>query len=86
MSRELKLFQHFWLKQMSQIRPKCDQNKTKITTKLADLFGNSMVHQYFLLSCDTSFDLLLKKPSPWSLKCSEGNWPMYSLLKLTLVQ
>ena len=59
----MKAFPHFWLKQRSQIRPKWKQNKTKITTKLADLFGSSMVHEYILLSCDTSFDPLLTKPS-----------------------
>ena len=45
-----------------------------------------MVHKNILLACDISFDPLLTKTSSQSLKCSEGNWSMYSLLKLTLVQ
>ena len=44
-----------------------------------------MVHKNILLACDISFDPLLTKTSSQSLKCSEGNWSMYSLLKLTLV-
>ena len=39
-----------------------------------------------MFSCNISFDLLLTKPSSRFLKCNGGNWPMYSLLKLTLVQ
>ena len=66
-----------------------NENKTKqakITTRLADSFGNSMVHDNILLSCNISFNPLLRKSSSRSLKCSERNWPMYSLLRLTLVQ
>ena len=70
----------------SQTRPKWKQNKTKITTRLADSFGNSMVHGNILLSCNISFDPLLRKSSSRFLKCSERNWPMYSLLRLTLAQ
>ena len=44
----------------SQTRPKWKQNKTKITTRLADSFGNSMVHENILLSCNISFDPLLR--------------------------
>ena len=40
----------------------------------------------FFLSCNISFDPLLRKSSSRSLKCIERNWPMYSLLKFTLVQ
>ena len=70
----------------SQIRPKWKQNKTKITTRLAESFGNSMVHENILLSCNISFDPLLRTSLSRSLKWSERNWPMYSLLRLTLVQ
>ena len=70
----------------SQIRPKWRQNKTKITTRLAESFGYSMVHESILLSCNISFDPLLRTSLSRSLKCSERNWPMYSLLRLTLVQ
>ena len=84
LSHELKLFQQFWLKQRSQIRSKWKQNKAKITTRLTDSFGNSMVRENILLSSNVSFDPLLTKPSFRSLKCSEGNWPMYSILKLTI--
>ena len=45
-----------------------------------------MVHKNILFSCNISFDPLLTRPSSRSLKCNGGNWPMYSLLKLTLVQ
>ena len=65
---------------------KTKQNKTKIITKLADSFGNSMVHDNIFLSCDTSLNLLLRKSSSRFLKCNERNWPMYSLLMLTVVQ
>ena len=45
-----------------------------------------MVHECILLSCDTSFDPLLTKRRSLrlgpGLKCSERNWPMYSLLKV----
>ena len=44
-----------------------------------------MVHENILLLCNISFDPLLTKLSSWSLKCSERNWLMYSLLKLTIV-
>ena len=44
------------------------------------------MHEKILFSCNISFDPLLTKPSSRSLKCNGGNWPMYSLLKLTLVQ
>ena len=60
--------------------------QTKIITRLADSFGNSMVHDNILLSCNISFNPLLRKSSFRSLKCSERNWPMYSLLSVTLVQ
>ena len=60
--------------------------QTKITTRLADSFGNSMVHDNILLSCNISFDPLLRKSSFRFLKCSERDWPMYSLLRVTLVQ
>ena len=70
----------------SQTRPKWKQNKTKITSRLTDSFGNSMVHENILLSCNISFDPLLRKSSFRFLKCSERNWPMYSLLRLTLAQ
>ena len=40
-----------------------NDNKTKITTKLADSFGNSMVHKKILFSCNISFDPLLTRPS-----------------------
>ena len=45
--------------------------------KLADLFGNSIVHKDILLICDIFFDPLLTETSSQSLKCSEGNWSMY---------
>ena len=45
-----------------------------------------MVHKNILFSCNISFDPLLTRPSSRSLKCNGGNWPIYSLLKLTLVQ
>ena len=70
----------------SQTRPKWKQNKTKITSRLTDSFGNSMVHENILLSCNISFNPLLRKSSSRFLKCSERNWPMYSLLRLTLAQ
>ena len=60
--------------------------QTKITTRQIDSFGNSMVHENILLSCNKSFNLLLGKSSSRSLKCSERKWPMYNLLRLTLVQ
>ena len=60
--------------------------QNKITTRLVDSFGNSMMQENILLSCDISFNPLLRKSSCRSLKCSERNWPMYSLLRLTLVQ
>ena len=60
--------------------------QNKITTRLVDSFGNSMVQENILLSCNISFNPLLRKSSSRSLKCSERNWPMYSLLRLTLVQ
>ena len=66
--------------------PQWKQNKTKTTTRLADSFGNYMVHENILLSCNICFDPLLRKSSSRSLKCSERNWPMNSLLRLTLVQ
>ena len=47
--------------------------QTKITTRLADSFGNSMVHDNILLSCNISFDPLLRESSFRSLKCSERN-------------
>ena len=65
---------------------KTKETKKKITTNLADLCGNSMVHENVVLACDISFDPLLTKTSSQSLKCIDGNWSMYSLLKLTLVQ
>ena len=45
-----------------------------------------MVHDNIFLSCDTYLNLLLRKSSSRFLKCNERNWPMYSLLKLTVVQ
>ena len=45
-----------------------------------------MLHENILFSRNISFDPLLTKPSSRSLKCNGGNWPMYSLLKLALVQ
>ena len=64
----------------SQIRLKWKQSKTKITTRLAESFGKSMVHENIFFSCNISFDPLLRTSSSRSLKCSERNWPMYSLL------
>ena len=65
---------------------KTKQNTTKITTRLAESFGKSMVYENIFLSCNISFDPLLRTSSSRSLKCSERNWPMYSLLRLALVQ
>ena len=42
--------------QKSHIRPKLRQTTIKSTTKLADSFGNSKVHENILLPCNTSFD------------------------------
>ena len=85
----MKAFPHFWLKQRSQIRPKLKQNKTKqkslrnsqiylVVPWCTNKFCYRVIHP--LIRCWRSLLLGL------GLKCSEGNWPMYSRLKLTLVQ
>ena len=58
----IKAFPVFLVKRWSH-RLVANENKTKITTRLADLFSNSMGHENILLSCNMSFDPLLTKPS-----------------------